>query len=677
MLDCAFAVLAAAILVSWFGGPRVRALTPLSWALCCAAAVVLVVTGSRGLTGHAGRISLGDLGGLGPAHLQVDPLSGLFLVIAFAVAVPVLLAPVSSAGTAGRPRLPAAVAVTLAAVAVIITADNLFVLLFGWETLSFAFYLLTGFDRGHYRPASASVVTVVFGKSSGAALLVGGAVLAAHSGSFVLADLAGPDPSAAGQVGYALLLAGFAVKVGLLPVQIWLPPSYASAPPAARAVMAGVAVNVGFYGMWRTLQILGAPPMWLTVLILVLAGCTAILGIAHAAVHADLAHLVAWSSVENAGVITAGFGVAMIGAEVGQTALVAAGLLAATAQVSAHALGKSLLFVATGALQQDLGTTDLDRLRGVVRRMPWSAAGLAVGAWTLAGLPLAAGFASEWLTLQALMQQFRVDRLPLQLGTAVAGALVALTVGVASVTFVRLIGLTCLGPSNVSLHRTGPRSVERSPAHRIAVGLLIGGCLGAAMVAPLEIRFIARGLGSVVGPAALGGLRSPWVLQPVYPDFSALSPSWLWIEIPAMVVVVGLVGVTLSGRRMFRVRRVPGWGSGSPGVERGVGYTSYGYANPMRKVLTNLLVTRAELRREEVRTGGRTGAEGAGAAGVQLGYTVDVIEVVEHYLYRPGARLVLALARTVKRLQSGRLDAYLTYMLVALVAVLALVTAVA
>jgi formate hydrogenlyase subunit 3/multisubunit Na+/H+ antiporter MnhD subunit len=676
MLAAAFTLLAAAVIVSWLAKYRPRPGVPAAWALCCAAAVLLVVAGGRGLTGRTGAIGLGSLGGLGPASLRVDELSGLFLVIAFGVAVPVLLSGTTTV-VANRPRLPAVIAVTLASVAVILTADNLFVLLFGWETLTACFYLLTGFDRTKAGRASASVVAAVFGKASGAALLVGGAVLAAHAHTFTLADLGHDASGAAIEVGYALLLLGFAVKVGLLPIQVWLPPSYANAPPPARAVMAGVAVNVGFYGMWRTLQVLGAPPTWLVVIVLVLAGITAILGIAHAAVHADLAYLVAWSSVENAGVISAGYGVAMIGAEVHSAMLTAAGLLAATAQVCAHALGKSLLYVATSAIEQDLGTTDLDRLRGVTRRLPWSGTGLAVGAWTLAGLPLAAGFASEWLTLEALMQQFRVDRLPLQLATAVAGALVALTVGVASVAFVRLIGLTCFGPPQVSLHRPGLGSVERAPAHRAAVALLIAGCLGAAMIAPLEIRLIARGVSPLVGSAGQGGLKGPWVLQPVYADFSALSPSWLWIVIPGLIVLTVAVSVLLSGRRMFRVRRVPAWSSASPGVERGVGYTSYGYANPMRKVLANLLMTKGELRREELRTGGRVGAEDQGVAGTRLGYTVDVIEVVEHYLYRPGAAVVLAIARLVKGLQSGRLDAYMTYMLIALVAVLAVVSAVA
>ncbi|MGH3492176.1 MAG: proton-conducting transporter membrane subunit, partial [Sciscionella sp.] len=373
--------------------------------------------------------------------------------------------------------------------------------------------------------------------------------------------------------------------VGLVPVQVWLPPGYASAPGPARAVMAGVAVNVGFYGMWRTLQILGAPPVWLIVLVLVLAGVTAILGIAHAAVHADLAYLVAWSSVENAGVITAGFGVGLVGAAAHQPKLAAAGLLAATAQVCAHALGKSLLFVATAAVEQDADTSDLDLLRGIARRMPWSGTGLVIGSLTLAGLPVTAGLASEWFTLESLMQQFRVDNLAVQLSTAVAGALVALTVGVAGVAFVRLISMTVFGQPPAEPLPAVTRSADRAWTHRTAVGLLVAGCLGAAMFAPLEVRLIARGLSPLVGSSARTGVKGTWVLQPVLADFSALSPTWLWIAIPGLIVIIVAVTFAFSGTRLLRVRRVPAWSSASPGVERGVGYTSFGYANPMRKVL--------------------------------------------------------------------------------------------
>lgn len=650
--------------VRWAAGA-----TTLSWLLNAAGAGVAVILGAAALAGDPAVFGLGDLGGLGSAALRVDQLSGLFLVITFGVAVPVLIA--GLAAPQSRPRMGAAIALTLGAVLIIITADHLFVLLFGWELLTVAFYLLAGYDRGRPGRGRAAVAAVTFGKVSGAALLVGGLLLAGRTHSFALAGFGGGSASGAGHLAYALLLFGFGVKVGLVPVQIWLPPTYAAAPGPARAVLAGVAVNVGFYGMWRTLAVLGAPPVWLVVAVLVLAGLTAILGIAHAAVHPDLTGLVAWSSVENAGVITAGFGAALVGAAAHNTQLTAAGLLAATAQVCAHALAKSLLFVATAAVEEGTGTSDLEALRGVARSLPWAGTGLVIGALTLAGLPLTAGFASEWFTLESLMQQFRVDSLPMQLASAAAGALVALTVGVAGVTFVRLIAFTAFGhpPSQVS-----KRDVDRLVAHRCAIAVLSAGCLGLAAVAPLEVRMIAAGLQPLVGSATLGALPSPWVLQPVFDNFSALSPSWLWITLPALVVLIGLVSWAISGRRIVQVRRVPAWSSGSPGVDHGVGYTSFGYANPMRKVLANLLLTRGQLHNQQ-EADDRVDIVENDDAGVGLRYRVDVVEVVERYLYAPFGVGLLAVVRVVKRLQSGRLDAYLTYMLIALVAVLAVATA--
>ena len=154
---------------------------------------------------------------------------------------------------------------------------------------------------GQAGPAAAALVTLAFGKVSGMALLGGLLLLAARSGSLALASFAHVPAGGARATAQALLLAGFAVKVGLVPFQVWLPRGYAAAPGPARAVMAGVAVNVGFYGLWRTLAVLGPPPGWLTGTLLVLAGLTAVLGIAHAAVQTGLLRVIAYSSVENAG----------------------------------------------------------------------------------------------------------------------------------------------------------------------------------------------------------------------------------------------------------------------------------------------------------------------------------------------------------------------------------------
>lgn len=670
MIAAGLLLAALAAMIGWLA--RHRSAQALASAAVVVSAVAFVVAGAWGLAGREERLSLGDLGGLGPAALHVDHLSGLFLVIACGVAVPGLCA--AAAFTDARHgRLTAALALTVAAVAVIVTADNLFVLLFGWEALTVAFYLLTGFERNRPGRARASLVTIVFGKASGAALLLGALLLASRTHTFTL-DAAGVDAHGAlGQAAYALLLAGFAIKVGLLPGHVWLPRGYAAAPGPARAVMAGAAVNVGFYGMWRTLALLGAPPLWLACVLLILAGLSSIFGIAQAAVHPDLTRLIGWSSVENAGLILAGFGAALVGAVAGNPLLTAAGLVAATAQVITHAMGKSLLFTSTSVIDAATGTTNLDRLGGIVRRLPWAGTGLVIGSLTLAGLPLTAGFASEWFILESLMQQFRVSSLAMQLSTAVAGVLVALTVGVAGVTFVRVVALTAFGPPRIDEPNFDPAGtrVDRSLWLRLGVGLLITGCLGVAALAPLQMRVIATGLTSLVGDRARGANAKPWVLQPVFSDFSALSPSWLWIVLPAMAVLIAVVASGLAGRRLDRVRWVTPWSSASPGVDRGVGYTSFAYANPMRNVLGNVLLTRTELH------GAPQASETQTVGQPVLTYRVEVVEVVDRYLYRPAIAALLAVARVAKRLQSGRLDVYMAYMLIAVLAVLAVIFAVA
>ena len=589
----------------------------------------------------------------------------------------------------------ASYALALAAVAVFLTAGDAFTLLFAWEILTVAFYLLAGFERGKPGRPAGALVTLAFGKVSGASLLAGLLLLAVRSGSLSLASFANVPAGGARTTAQVLLLLGFAVKVGLVPFQVWMPRGYPAAPGPARAVMAGVAVNVGFYGLWRTLALLGPPPGWVTGALLVLAGLSAVLGIAHAAVQTGLLRVIAYSSVENTGLILTGFGVALVGAAVRDQRLVAAGLLAATLQVIAHTVAKSLLFTASAGMESAAGTDDLDELRGVAKRAPWRGTGLAIGGLTLAGLPPTAGFVSEWFLLEALMQQFRVPGLGYRLVLAVAGAAVALTAGFAGVTFVRLIGAVVLGqprsPGTADGADEPARLWDFRLGGRAAIITLGAACLAIAAVTPLEIRVIAAGLSPVVSaPLTSAALKSPWVLQPVFTGFSILSPSWLWIVMPSLFVLVTLLAWALSGRRMIRVRRVPAWRSATAGVAGSGRYTAFGFANPTRRVLMAVLHTRTEVRRiappGSVPVAGLAGGlpghgaatDGAdGGAAPHVGYESDVIEVVEQYLYRPLLRPLAALGRTARRLQSGRLDAYLAYMLIALVAVLAVVTALA
>jgi formate hydrogenlyase subunit 3/multisubunit Na+/H+ antiporter MnhD subunit len=677
------ALAAAAGLIAWRPG-RLRGAP---YALGAVGAGCLAATGGSALASGTVRLNVAGwltapTGGGHGSGLAVDRLSGLFLAMALGAAVPVSVAFASWAAGAGSTgpepmatrMLAQGYALALGATVVIMTAQDAFTALFGWEALTAAFYLLAGARRGEPDRVGGARITVAFGKASGAALLVGLLLLAVRSHSIVLASFTHVPGGAARTTALVLLIGGFAIKAGLVPFQVWLPRGYAAAPPPARAVMAGVCVNVGFYGMWRTLALLGHPPGWLAGILLILGGLSALLGIAHAAVQNRLSRVIAYSSVENSGLIITGFGVALTGAAVGNQRLVAIGLLAATLQMVTHTAAKSLLFSSAAGLEAVAGSDDLEVVRGMARRAPWSATGLAVGSLTLAGLPPTAGFVSEWFLLESLMQQFRVTTLGGRLTLALAGAAVALTAGFAGVTFVRLVGMVVLGPAGiVGASRRG----EYGWAGRGAVVLLAASPLVIAALTPLEIRVIAAGLSPVVpGGLTMGALKSPWVLQPVFAGFSILSPSWLWVEIPVMLALVILLTVALSGRRLFRVRRVPAWRSATIGVDGADSYTPFGYANPTRRVLASVLHTRAGVEELAPRRGGA--AEGYDDERMpHLRYNSDVVEVVESWLYRPAARLFGAVVVVAKRLQSGRLDAYLLYMLIALVAVVAVVTAMA
>jgi hydrogenase-4 component B len=700
-------LLALVAVADFLGGRFMRAVGPGPvYLLGAAGSACLAVLGGFALAGRPVVLDvagwLGDpVPGQQAASLAADRLSGMFLALTFGAAVPVSVALASWARrSATRRGLGASYALALGAVAVVMTAQDAFTALFGWETLTLAFYLLAGSERNKPGRSGAAQVTLAFGKVSGAALLAGLLLLAARSHSILLASFTHVPGGAARTTAEVLLLLGFAVKAGLVPFQIWLPRGYAAAPGPARAIMAGVCVNVAFYGMWRTLALIGRAPGWLTGALLVLGGLSALLGIAHAAVQNRLNRVIAYSSIENTGLIVTGFGVALTGAATGDRRLVAAGLLAATLQVVAHTVAKSLLFTSSAGIEAAAGHDDLEELRGSVggrgggRGTPWSGFGLAVGSVTLAGLPPTVGFVSEWFLLESLMQQFRVPGLGYRLVLALAGAAVALTIGFAGVTFVRLVGLIVL----YSPGRTAPPDppahgrARRPPvppwgwAGRAAVLVLALGCLATAAVTPLEIRVIAAGLSPAV-PASLtmGALKSPWILQPVFAGFSILSPSWLWVELPLMLVLTMLFTLAVSGSRLVRVRRVPAWRSATIGVEGTDSYTAFGYANPTRRVLAGVLHTRAELR--EVMMEDNVSDDGSGPpdradpgwgeAAAHLRYASDVMEIVETYLYQPGLGVFTAIVTAAKRLQSGRLDVYLLYMLIALVAIIAVATAMA
>lgn len=662
------ACFAAGGLIDLVIGTGSRLVRPVPYLFGATGSGCLLVLGVHATTTTAAGVDLRWLFGVGNSALRIDPLAGLFLTLLFAIAMAVSACFVSWSRPDGSPHhrgIASGYLLVLASVAVIVTAADAFLFLFAWEALTVAFYILTSATRSDERQVGAAWATVGMGKVSGAALLFGFLLLAGRTGSLNIASWHAVAPGAVHDVAWVLVVVGFGAKLGLVPLQVWIPVGYPAAPGPARAAMAGIAANVGVYGLWRFLGVLGRPPVWLVIGVLLIGGITALLGITFAGVQSRLSRVIAYSSIENAGLIVTAYGVALTGTVIHSELLVAMGLLAATLQTVAHAIAKSALFVSLANVEAAVGSDDLDALRGIGRRLRWSGAAFGAGAVTLAGLPPTIGFVSEWFILEALMQQFRVPGLALRLALAGAGALVALTTGLAALAFLRVLALSFLGKPSRSdrpVHETGLFG-------KIGLSALGISCLGLAAVSPWEFRYIARGLSPLVPRATTDqALKSPWVLQPVFHGFSILSPSWLWIAMPVAFTAVLLGALILSWGRFLRIRRVPAWHSATSGVRGPSSYSAFGFANPLRHVLGNVLGTRRTVEMVPP-PNGEPGQVG------HIETETRVVEPIETYLYRPIRAAALGVARVAKRLQSGKLNAYVAYMLLALLAALALTAA--
>jgi hydrogenase-4 component B len=666
LFSTALALLAFGIAWDLVLGAGHRLARPVPYVAALAASACLAALGARASGGRQAPTPLHFVG-LHASSLAFDRLSGFFLTALFSLAVAVSASFASWVfrGEHRRSTAPG-YGLLLGSVAVILVAADAFVFLFAWEMLTVSFYLLTSGAARCGSEEHAPWLTAALGKLSGAALLLGFLLLAGKSGSLALTSWHSVGPGAVEDAAWVLLVVGFGAKLGMVPFQIWLPVGYPAAPGPARAAMAGVAANVGVYGLWRFVGVLGRPQAWLALSVLVVGGVTALLGVAFACVQGRLNRFVAYSSVENAGLILAAYGVGLAGAASGSRTVEAVGLLAATLQVLTHAIAKSALFVASANISTAMGTDDLEALRGTGRELPWSGATFGAGALALAGLPPTAGFVSEWFILEALMQQYRLHSLALRLALALTGALVALTAGLAVFAFVRVLGLSVLGrPSRLPAQPVkGAGFFGR--AGMVALALA---CLGTGAVAPWELRFIGLGLSPLVPErSVLAALKSPWVLQPVFPGFSILSPSWLWVVMPLMFLAVFASAMALSRGRYLRVRRAPAWHSATVGVAGPAEYTPAGFAGPLRHVLANVLGTR-----HGVSSVAEVGEDAEGGAHIVA--TAEAVEPVEAYLYRPLLWVALRASGLARCLQSGRLAAYVAYMLLALMALLALVAA--
>jgi hydrogenase-4 component B len=651
LYEVAMAALALAPLLAFVldvrVGPRFSA------ACSTVGSVLLVIVGiSAALKTSMPTIHLGSWLGFGHSALHDDGLAGIFLALTGVTGVAVSLAYLQF--PAGRAAAILA-GTLLLFVAVAIGSDNGFEFFLAWEAITVCVYLIasSGQDR---RDLLAGYLTGGLAKVGGAALLAAFALLYAHSHSFSL-DVWAHTPLSSGDrtLLFALFLVSFATKVGVLPVQGGLPAGYGSASRLGAASLS-IALCAGFYGLWRfEFDVLGPLPSGCGDALLILAAITALTGVTYALTQDNLRRFLGYSTVEHAGVALVGFAVALLGHSAHMPTLAAAGLLAATLHVCAHNLSKTLALISVDRVEQASGQRTIDPLGGLSRSLPAVAGTLGVASLTLAAIPPLGGFVSEWFTFEALLQGFRMPTLLSRLLCALAAAALALTAGLGLLAFAKYYSFIFLGQARTQLAKI-PQS--RWPVGAVALAIVV---LFLGTVAPWEIHAIGSGLQSQLGfNLATTTLSHPLVLGPVFTDFSVLAPTWLCIVLPVYAIIACLIAFGADRRQ--RIRRAPVWVTGSAAELSAVQYRPSAYSNPMRVILRGPLGYRSRL----LPTAAADGA---------AHFTLDtrVVLVLDRYLYVPLTRGALLVAAGVRWFQSGRLSAYLLYMLVALIVALSLV----
>ena len=599
--------------------------------------------------GIAGFWALADGGTWGASftstltpHFGVDGLTGLFLGTLGLIAFPALVfasAYLQSTGL-GRTTGLLTAAFVLALAGVLCARDPLTFLLF-WELMTLvpaAIILVSGSDQAARRSVFVYVAVTHVGSAGVWIALLLLAREDAIGDPSALADGSGVQAV----IALAAII-GFGTKAGVMPLHTWLPRAHPIAPAHVSALMSGVMIKVAIYGLVRVLvEWLGGPPLWVGALVLVLGLLSAIGGVTYALFMHELKRLLAFHSIENVGIILLGIGACLVLRARGADEWAAFALAAALLHTVNHAVFKALLFLGAGAFQRAVGTLELDRLGGLLRRMPWTGATFLVGAAAIAGLPPLNGFASEWLTLQALL------RIPAyggvldgMLGAAALAGLAA-TAALAVFCFVKVVGLVLLGP---------PRRPECAEATDPPGSMRFGLVFLAATCAVLGI------IPGVLFSQLVG--LAPWASStPVHAGLQVPTTGGL-PTVGIAVFLSLLVPLLWLWRGPRRAAPSPSWASGQP-LAPALLWTSAGFTKPLRLVLEVVLRPEREI---TVRTHGGVVQE--------VRYSGRVPQLADDWLYRPVARHALSAARWARRLQSGRLGTYVAYLIALVLALLA------
>lgn len=596
---------------------------------------------------------------LGEFSLGLDPLTRLFLLPVFGLgAVCALSGSLSLRDTKAEEHNLAAhwffYVLLVGGMAVVLAARDAVLFLIAWEVMSLAPFFLIDFDDSDRKVRDAAWIYLVAAHLGAVLLIAYFALLWQVGGSTDFAVLAAQEHSSYTTALFVLGLLGFGAKSGLAPMHVWMPEAYPAAPNHVAGLQSGAMINAGLYGMLRGFDFLGQPtdaPLWWGWCILVVGLATALMGILKALAQSNLKRLLAYSSVENVGIMLVGIGAGVLGAAGGHPWIATLGFAGMLFHMLNHSAFKCLLFLCAGEVQQATGTVVMNRLGGLQQRMPLVGGLFLLGAASIACLPPFNGFAGEFVLALSLLDGTSLPTVELQLGLLLALVILGLVSGLALAAYTKAYGITFLGNarSDAALHVRAPGWGTLWPllfpaAACVGGGLLAGRCF------------------ELVAPTAQ--------IAAHLPPLAELSGARAVTEVGHMLDLVACIGgavilltaaLLLLRARLLRgrvVAREETWGCGYAYGTARIQYTEASYTEPLGRLFGSIMGLKIAEK------------QGEGLFPGKASLTISAPDRVRTSLFTPLFEAIERLCNALKIVQHGKIYLYILYILVTLVALL-------
>lgn len=548
----------------------------------------------------------------------------------------------------------------LASMLLVVTANNAIVFMIVWELMAIVSFFLVIYEHDHPANMKAGFMYIIMAHVGFALLSIAFFIMFAHVGAWNFGfdefrKVGGHMPMIYKNVVFFLVIIGFGIKAGIFPLHLWLPLAHPAAPSNVSMVMSGVMIKTAIYGFIRFyFEFLTPCPPWWGVVVLIIGASSAILGILYALTERDIKTLLAYSSIENNGIIIVGIGLSMIFKSYNLMALSSLAMMAGLYHLINHAVFKSLLFGCAGNIYYATHTKNIEELGGLIKRLQITAPLFLVAALSISAIPPLNGFMSEWFIFQSILNSFQIPSVIIKIITLVCGAVIALTGALVATCFVKAFGISFLAMPRSDHAR---HAKEVPVVMYVSMGLLAGLCVFMGIF-PAKIimtlnHVCAHLLGINTGESLLA---YDWMhTKIVETNFTALSPK------SATVLGLIILAATLAALTLMKPRFVKKvyetWTCGITPQPR-LEYTATAFTRPFKTIFSNLYRPQLEVRTEYsvphyfVKS---------------IAYIGGVTPLFENYLYGPVARFVLSISTRARWVHTGSIHIYLTYIFITLI----------